>query len=295
MLKQLPADLAAADSPEGQRRAALAQWLTDAANPLVRRVAVNRLWHYHFGVGLVATPSDFGFNGDRPSHPELLDWLAGELLRRQWSLKQLHRTMMLSSTYRQSCAPNAAARQIDEGNRLLWRMNRRRLEAEAVRDAILAVSGKLNTKAGGPGFEDFEYIEKYAPVYQYVVADRPDLWRRAVYRFCVRSVPNPWLEALDCPNASILVPARSRTTTALQALSLLNNPFVLRQSEYFADRVRREAADLPAAQVRLAYRLAFAREPTGEELDEATEFVGRHGLPALCHLLYNASEFVYVD
>ncbi len=295
VIKSLPADLGAVDSPEENRRAALAAWLTDPANPLVRRVAVNRLWHYHFGTGLVATPSDFGFNGDRPSHPELLDWLASELLDRQWSLKQLQRTIMLSSTYQQSCGPNEKAQQIDGGNRLLWRMNRRRLEAEEVRDAILAVSGKLDITTGGPGFEDFEYIEKYAPVYQYVVADKAELWRRAIYRFSVRSVPNPFLETLDCPNPSILAPARNRTTTALQALSLLHNPFVLKQSDYFAQRIRSEAPDQPRAQVRLAYRLAFARDPSDREVAEAMEFASNHDLSALCHLLYNASEFVYVD
>ena len=200
VVQSLPADLAAATSPEQERRAALAAWLTDPANPLVRRVAVNRLWHYHFGTGLVATPSDFGFNGDRPSHPELLDWLASELLQQKWSLKQLQRTIMLSTTYQQSCASNETAQTTDRGNRLLWRMNRRRLEGEAVRDAVLAVSGKLNRRQGGPAFEDFVFIEKYAPVYQYVVDDRPEFWRRTVYRFAVRSVPNPWLEALDCPN-----------------------------------------------------------------------------------------------
>ncbi|HEX4145872.1 MAG TPA: DUF1553 domain-containing protein [Pirellulales bacterium] len=295
VIQALPADLAAAQSPEQERRAALATWLTNPANPLVRRVAVNRLWHYHFGTGLVATPSDFGFNGDRPSHPELLDWLASELLDQRWSLKQLQRTIMLSSTYQQSCATNEAAQTTDRGNRLLWRMNRRRLEGEAVRDAVLAVSGKLNRQPGGPPFEDFVYVEKYAPVYQYVVADRPELWRRTVYRFAVRSVPNPWLEALDCPNPSIQTPARNRTTTALQALALLNNPFVLQQSRFFAQRLQSAALDSPVDQVRLAYRLAFAREPNNEEASEALDFVGRHGLTELCHLLFNASEFVYVD
>jgi mono/diheme cytochrome c family protein len=295
VIQSQSADLAGAQSPEQERRAALAAWLTDPANPLVRRVAVNRLWHYHFGTGLVATPSDFGFNGDRPSHPELLDWLASELLERRWSLKQLQRTIMLSSTYQQSCAPNEAAQTTDRGNRLLWRMNRRRLEGEAVRDAVLAVSGTLNRQRGGPPFEDFVYIEKYAPVYQYIVADRPELWRRTVYRFTVRSVPNPWLETLDCPNPSIQTPARNRTTTALQALALLNNPFVLQQSQYFADRLRSEAPDSPPAQVRLAYRLAFARAASDQEVAEAVDFVARHDLAELCHMLFNASEFVYVD
>jgi Protein of unknown function (DUF1553)/Protein of unknown function (DUF1549)/Planctomycete cytochrome C/NPCBM/NEW2 domain len=294
VVQAISADLAAAEAPEQERRAALARWLTDPANPLVRRVAVNRLWHYHFGAGLVATPSDFGFNGDRPSHPELLDWLASELLEQRWSLKRLQRTILLSNTYQQSCASNPAAETSDRGNRLLWRMNRRRLEGEAFRDAVLAVSGKLNPQHGGPPFEDFVYIEKYAPVYQYIVDDRPELWRRTVYRFTVRSVPNPWLETLDCPNPSIQTPARNRTTTALQALALLNNPFVLQQSKYFAERLR-SAAESPAEQVRLAYHLAFAREPSDQEAAEASEFIDQHDLAELCHLLLNASEFVYVD
>ena len=173
-------------------------------------------------------------------------------------------------------------------------MARRRLEAEAVRDAILAVSGKLNPQYGGPGYEDFEYTEKYAPVYKYRLADRPELWRRTVYRFAVRSVPDPWLESLDCPNPSILVPARSRTTTALQALSLLNDPFVVQQAGYFAERIGREAAD-NASQVRRCYRLAFGREPNSAELETGRVFVTQQGLFALCHMLLNANEFIYVD
>lgn len=203
--------------------------------------------------------------------------------------------MMLSSTYRQSCAANEAAQATDRGNRLLWRMNRRRLEGESVRDSVLAVSGKLNRQQGGPPFEDFVYVEKYAPVYQYIVADRPDLWRRTVYQFTVRSVPNPWLETLDCPNPSVQTPARNRTTTALQALALLNNPFVLQQSVYFAERLQTEAPDGADQQVRLAYRLAFAREASDQEVTEAVDFVARHDLAELCHMLFNASEFVYVD
>jgi hypothetical protein len=281
--------------PEGARRMALANWIVHPDNPLTRRVIVNRIWQHHFGRGIVSTPSDFGFHGDRPSHPKLLDWLADEFLRRDWSIKQVHRLIVLSSTYRQASDLHAPTTEIDADNRLMWRMTRRRLEAEAVRDSILAVSGKLNLMMGGPGYRDFKYTQRYAPIYKYVTPDRPELWRRTVYRFAVRSVSNPFLDVLDCPNPSNLTPVRNRTTTPLQSLAMMNNAFMIQQAEYFAERIERTAGEDVVVQIRDAYRLAFSREPTDEEAALAQRLVQRQSLFHLCRMLFNANEFVYVD
>ncbi|MCA9113333.1 MAG: DUF1553 domain-containing protein, partial [Planctomycetaceae bacterium] len=183
VLAMLDPHLGTVETSAGERRAALARWITHTDNPLVRRVIVNRLWQWHFGNGLVDTPSDFGYGGGRPSHPELLDWLAEELAKRNWSLKAMHRLIVTSETYQQvsteSHDDNRA--NIDADNRLLWRQNPRRIEAEAIRDSVLFVSGKLNPERGGPGFEDFEYQDAYAPISNCVTADEPALWRRSIY------------------------------------------------------------------------------------------------------------------
>jgi mono/diheme cytochrome c family protein len=288
-------DAAASD---GDRRKALADWITAPANPLTSRVLVNRLWHHHFGTGLVDTPSDFGLGGGKPSHPELLDWLAAEFIDRGWSLKAMHRLICTSHTYRQRCvdvpgAPEAAA--IDADNRLLWRQNARRLDAESLRDATLAVTGCLNPEMEGPGYRDFDYEEAYAPVYRYVTPDKPELWRRSIYRFIVRSTPHAFLTTLDCPNPANLTPARLETTTALQSLALLNNDFMLRQAGHWAARLEKEAGADPAQQVRRAYSLALVREPDETELAAAVALVKRAGLPQFCRMLFNANEFIYVD
>lgn len=296
LVRGLQAEFGSADMPEGERRKALAAWITDARNPLTRRVIVNRLWHWHFGQGLINTPSDLGLGGGKPSHPDLLDWLADELLRSGWSLKHLHKLIVMSKTYRQSSALHEQAAALDTQNRLLWRQNPRRLEAEALRDSVLAVSGKLNLSSmGGPGFTDFNYTEGYAPVYQHVTADKPELWKRSIYRFVTRSTPQRFLTTLDCPDPANLTPARLTTTTALQSLALFNNDFVLRQSRYFAERLRREAGGDTGAQVRRAYQLAFAREPDAEELRLAVAFIEGGDLFAFCRSILNSNEFVYVD
>ncbi len=294
-------EFGSSDMPEGQRRLALARWIVDPDNPLTRRVIVNRLWHWHFGQGLVTTPSDFGFGGTKPSHPDLLDWLATELLRSNWSLKHIHRLIVTSATYRQrSIAPHPKPeirdpQLIDSDNRLLWRMNARRLEAEAVRDAVLAVTGKLNHRMYGPGYRDFDYREEYAPVYTYKTADEPELWRRSVYRFIVRTTPQQFMTALDCPDPANLTPKRNVTTTPLQALALLNNDFMLRQSQYFAERIKREAGTDVAAQIDRGFQLAFARSPDATELQLAQQLVADYGLLHFCRALLNANEFVYID
>ncbi len=284
------------DAPEGPRRAALARWITDPTNPLTARVLVNRLWHYHFGRGIVGTPSDFGFNGERPSHPELLDWLASEFQRRNGSIKEMHRLIVLSSTYQQSAAQDQKGAAVDAGNRLLWRMNRRRLEAEEVRDAILAVSGKLDHTMGGPAFQPFRYLLRKVPVYDYHdVSDGPQLWRRSVYSFIVRSVPNPFMDVLDFPAPANCTPARNTTTTAVQTLSLLNDPFVIQQSDHFAKRLEGSHPGDPRGQVRTAYRLAFGRVPSQAELELASRFIANRPLLQFCRAIFNANEFLYVD
>ena len=281
--------------PEGERRRRLADWIASPANPLTRRVMVNRLWHHHFGTGIVDTPSDFGLGGGRPSHPELLDFLAGELLHSGWSLKHLHKLMVMSATYRQASASSPAGVAQDAANRLLWRMNPRRLEAESMRDAVLAVTGTLNPAMGGPGYRDFRYTEAYAPIYEYITPDEPALWRRSIYRFVVRTTVQPLMTTLDCPNPANLTPARIVTTTALQSLALMNNDFMLRQAAHLAERLQREAGPEAAVQVRRAFQLAFARPPSAEEAAAAQAFLHTDSLAALCRLLLNANEFAYVD
>ncbi len=293
--KHAPAALGGNDLPEGQRRKILADWIVHPKNPLTRRVIVNRLWHHHFGQGIVTTPSDFGLGGDRPSHPELLDWLAGELLRNGWRLKPVHRLIVTSAAYRQSSQRmDPKAENVDSGNRLLWRQNPRRLDAESLRDAVLATSGKLDLTPGGPGFKDFDYTEAYAPIYRYVAHEKPELWRRSIYRFIVRTTPHRFMSALDCPDPANLTPARIRTTTAIQALALSNNEFMLRQARHLATRVENESAARSEA-IRRAFALAFQRPPTEPEQRAAETLLSEQGLFALCRALLNANEFCYLD
>ncbi|MBI2825312.1 MAG: PSD1 domain-containing protein [Planctomycetia bacterium] len=296
-VKGLPREFALADAAnEGSRRAALARWIADPANVLARRSIVNRVWHYHFGAGLVDTPNDFGRMGSPPSHPELLDWLAVEFLEQGESLKKLHKLIVTSNVYRQASTGDAENEKRDAGNRYLWRANRRRLDAEAIRDAVLATSGKLDLTMGGPSVRQFAFKDDHSPVYDYARfdVDDPAAWRRSVYRFIVRSVPDPLMECLDCPDPSLLAPKRNTTLTALQALALMNNALFVRQAEHFAARVREMSAD-PASQIDAAYRLALARPPRAEEAQWLTEYAARHGLANACRLIFNSNEFVFVD
>ncbi|MEQ2006908.1 MAG: DUF1553 domain-containing protein [Limisphaerales bacterium] len=282
-------------TPEGQGRRALAEWIAHPKNPLTRRVLVNRLWHHHFGQGLVTTPSDFGLGGDKPSHPELLDWLATDFLQSGWSLKHTHKLIVMSAAYRQQSATvNAKARELDSGNRLLWRQNPRRLDAESLHDAVLTVAGTLNPAMGGPGYRDFEYTEAYAPIYDYLTPDKPELWRRSIYRFVVRTTPHQFMSTLDCPDPANLTPARAQTTTALQALTLSNNEFMLQQARHLATRIENETDSREAA-IRRAFALTLARDATAAEVQAATPLVTEQGLFALCRMLINANEFIYLD
>ncbi len=286
------------DHAEGERRAALARWLTDPANPLTWRSIVNRVWHYHFGRGIVATPGDLGRMGAEPSHPGLLDWLAADVRDSGGSLKRLHRQIVTSATYRQTSAVRADAATVDADNALLWRQNRRRLEAEAVRDAVLAVAGTLDLTMGGPGWQDF-VIEhpQHSPHYRYDLADPADrsTWRRGVYRFIVRSQTQPFMTALDCADPSMRVEQRTESLSALQALALLNNGFMVVQSREFADRVIREAGPEPATQVDRAVQLALGRAADAEERAVLVDLVRRHGLANACRAIFNLNEFSFVD
>ncbi len=280
--------------PESRRRAALAQWLADPANPLPARVMVNRVWHYHFGRGIVATPSDFGFNGGPPSHPELLDWLAAYYIANGWQLKPIHRLIVLSSTYRQSSRLDAKAQSIDRDNRLLWRVAPRRLEAESIRDEILASSGRLDSRMGGPGYNIWEKNTNYVAVYRPRADLGTDDFRRMVYQFKPRSQQDPTFGAFDCPDAALVAPRRNVSTTALQALNLLNAGFIIQQAGYLADRLRTEAGSDPSRQAERGFRLAFGRAPTAVERTAAARLIASHGTAAFCRALYNANEFVYV-
>ena len=296
-LGMLDGELGTSDTPEGERRVALARWITAKNNPLPARVIVNRMWQWHFGQGLVNTASDFGAGGDTPSHPQLLDWLANQLIDQQWSLKRLHKIILLSETYQQQSTfqLDNPALSIDADNRLLWRQNPRRLEAEAIRDSVLALSGKLNSKRGGPGFEDFRYQDAYAPIYTYITADKPELWRRSIYRYIVRTTPDRFLRTLDCPDPANLTAKREITTTPLQSLTLYNNDFMLRQALYFSERIRNSSKSDTEQQVRIAFQLAYARLPTPTETHIAMQLIERQGLFTLCRSLLNSNEFLYVD
>jgi hypothetical protein len=288
------------DAPEGRRRAKLAEWLTDPRNPLTARVLVNRLWHYHFGTGFVATPSDFGSGGGRPSHPELLDHLAAQFMDEGWSIKNMQRLIVTSAAYRQqSNVSNPQAEEMDGDNRLLWRANRRRLEGEAVRDAVLAVSGALNPKLGGPSYRDMKVdsgvmgtnSEFTDPTGEF----SENTCRRTIYRLWARSGNNPMLESLDCPDPSVMSPQRTETITPVQALSLLNNSFIEECAKRFAQRVQRDAGESANAQIERAYALALARAPRSEELALANSFVREHGIEQFCLVLLNTNAFLYVD
>lgn len=282
-----------ANATEAERRLALSKWIASPENPLTARVIANRLWHYHFGRGIVDTPSDFGLNGGRPSHPELLDWLASELIAQKWSLKSLHRIIVTSAAYRQANAHDAKSAQTDADNRLLWQFPARRLEAEALRDTLLAVSGRLDLTMGGPGFDLFEPNANYVKVYNSRREFSAESFRRMVYQQKPRMQLDDTFGAFDCPDAGQIAPRRTRSTTPLQALNLLNSPFLLEQSEFFAERVKTEANAGAPAQIRRAFQLAFSREPSPEEASAGMDLVREHGLAALCRALFNANEFLF--
>ncbi|MEX2185830.1 MAG: DUF1549 and DUF1553 domain-containing protein, partial [Pirellulales bacterium] len=280
---------------DAERRRKLAEWIADPANPLTARVIVNRLWHYHFGQGLVATPSNFGFLGGKPSHPQLLDWLAAEVVQQGWSLKAMHRLMVTSAAWRQKSDARDDAMAVDAQCRLLWRYPPQRLEAEPIRDSILAVCGTLDLRMGGPGYSVFEpngnYVRLYTPKKTYGPAE----WRRMVYQTKPRMEQDATFGNFDCPDASTSVAHRNASTTALQALNLFNSEFILQQAGYFADRLRREAPDGIDSQIKRAFELAFGRGPEADEASGAAELARQFGLESVCRAILNASELVYVN
>jgi mono/diheme cytochrome c family protein len=282
---------------EGERRVALARWTSDARNVLTWRSIANRVWQYHFGKGLVDSPNDFGRMGASPSHPELLDWLALEL-QSTGSLKSLHRLLVNSATYRQQSRHDDRAAAVDADNRSLWRMNRQRLDAESLRDAVLAVAGTLDTRMGGPSVRQFVQTPGIHVTpnvdYQNFAIDDPANQRRSVYRFIFRTIPDPFMDALDCPDASQLTPKRNVSLTALQALALWNDKFVVRQCERMAASFEREPVE-PAAQVDVAIRRIFGRAPTEKERQFLPAYVAKHGWANACRVLVNSNEFVFVD
>jgi hypothetical protein len=298
------------------RRLVLARWITGGSNPLTARVMVNRLWQQHFGRGLVGTPSDFGSMGDEPSHPELLDWLAAEFVARGWSIKAMHRLMVTSAAYRRAGTWNEAAGEADPSNLYLWRMAPRRLEAEAIRDAVLAVSGRLNREMGGPSVRppiDPEVLAgQSVPGKGWTVTEGADAFRRSLYVYVKRTLPLPELEVLDAPDTAEPCPRRAVTTTAPQALTLINGRFAHEQAAAFAARLEFEAD--ASSRINRAFHLAFGRPPTDNErhdsliflTEQARRIEGRprpedrtdpsgEALRAFCLVLLNANEFVTVD
>jgi len=289
----------APESAEAERRIALARWITDPKNALTWRSIVNRAWHYHFGRGLVATPNDFGRMGGTPSHPELLDWLANWFLENSGSLKKLHKLILMSAVYQQSAQDNPEYSVVDAENALLWRMNRSRLDAESVRDAILAVSGKLDPAMGGPSAQHFLLSPgiHVTPKVDYAGFDLDSraACRRSVYRFIFRTLPDPFMDSLDCPDSSQLTPVRNTSVTVAQSLALLNDPFVLRYSEHFAARLEREFPGHMEEQLSRAIQQAFCRTARSGETAQYAAFVQEHGLAAFCRVIFNSNEFMFVN
>ncbi len=289
-----PRSRASVEAASGRRKS-LAAWITRPDNPLTARVLVNRLWQHHFGRGIVATASDFGVRGDPPTHPELLDWLAVEFVEAGWSMKHVHRLMLLSATYQQSSQPSPAALAKDPANRLLSHWSRRRLEGEIVRDSLLAVSGRLNREMGGRGVFPPLPAEALQGTKAWTVSPNPaDHVRRSVYVFARRNLRYPFLEAFDLPDSNLSCPQRERSTTAPQALALLNSAEVAAAAGALAKRVQREAGT-GEERIVLACRLALGRRPTADELRLAEDFLRQSPLSEFCRALLNVNEFVYVE
>jgi hypothetical protein len=293
------------DTPElplttEQPRTKLAAWITDPANPLTARVAVNRIWQYHFGRGLVSTPNDFGRMGTRPSHPELLDYLANRFVEEGWKWKPMHRMILMSSAYRQSSQSpiDAQASAKDAENRLLWKFNRRRLEAEEIRDASLAIAGRLNEKAGGPSViipVEQELINLlYKPSQWAVTKDAADHDRRSIYLLQKRNLRLPFMEVFDSPDLQISCARREQSTHAPQALELLNGDFSNAMSEAFAKRLDSEAPS-NEAKVDLAYRLAAGRSPSMKERETALRYLDNGSLREFSLAILNLNAFLYVN
>ena len=278
------------DADEGERRLKLAKWITSNENPLTPRVLANRVWQWHFGTGIVDTPSDFGFLGSKPTHPELLDYLASRIVANGWKLKPLHREVLLSQTYLQSAAYREEAAKEDKDARLLWRFPPRRLSAEELRDTMLTVGGKLQLEPmGGPGFRLYRYLANNVSTYVPLDTHGPESYRRAVYHQNARASVVDVLNDFDLPDIAFAAPKRANTTTPLQALTLLNHSFTLDMAKALATRIQKGDA------VTQAYRITFQRKPSAKEHEAATQLIATHGAEAFCRALLNANELLYLE
>ena len=293
-----PTALPRPDGRTSGRRLALAEWIASRDNPLTARVMANRIWHHHFGRGIVRTLDNLGRMGDAPTHPALLDWLAVEFMDRGWSVKEMHRLLMTSEAYRMASAhEDAGSRAADPENRLLWQYRPQRLEAEALRDAIMTVSGAIDLTVGGqPVFPHVpqELLLAARNGYWDNQADGPDVWRRSVYVFRRRSLSFPFFETFDLPDQNQTAAARNVSTVATQALTLMNNEFVLNQARLFAERLEHAAPGDVDRQIDLAYRIALTRPPAAEEARIARDLVSSQSLVDLTHVMLNLNEFLYL-
>jgi hypothetical protein len=291
--------------PTRSRRMALANWIADAENPLTHRVMINRLWHWHFGQGIVRTPSDFGHLSGGPSHKDLLDWLAVQFVESKWSIKAMHRLMVNSSVYRQSSAhDDPQASEVDPDNRLLWRFNRRRLDAEAIRDSVLYVSGRLNPEQFGlpifpplPG--DVAEAVKYSES-KWDTQYGPEGRKRSIYIYQQRTLTMPLMQTFDALVCDDSRPRRRASVTPLQALAMYNGEFVNEESNHFATRVKQLAGEDPQAQIRTAFVLALGRVSNDAEANRLEQVLNSaespgQGLVGVCRILYNTNEFIYID
>jgi hypothetical protein len=292
-----PTEIPRPDGHTSGRRLALAQWIASPRNPMTSRVIVNRLWQKHFGRGIVATLENFGKMGEPPTHQDLLDWLAVEFVNRGWSMKQISKLMMMSDAYRMASAFDEATDSAnDPGNLYVWRFRPQRLEAEIVRDSMLAAGGNINLEVGGEPI--FPYLPKDILASQYRgkwvnTPEGPAAWRRGVYVYQRRSLPYPMFDTFDHPDMNVTSGARNVSTVPTQALTLLNNPFVLSEAAFLADRVSQQASD-PQAQVELAYRMALARPATETEIAIGIDLIRKQSLASFTHVVLNLDEFLYM-
>lgn len=289
----LPSYQLSSDAPESARRKALSDWIASPNNPLTWRVLANRVWYLHFGMGLVDTPSDFGFMGGRPSHPELLDWLAARLLKHGGRLKPLHREIVLSQAYIQSSTGNSQGLEKDAQSRLLWRYPPHRLDSEQIRDSMLFVAGVLDDKRGGPGFRLFQYLQDNVATYVSLDDPGPETWRRTVYHQAPRAARVDYLADFDCPDNAIPAPARATTTTPLQSMTLWNHQFTQRMAAELAAHTANISDE--KERIESIYQKVFQRSPAPEEIADAKKLVKLAGWHNLARVLINSNEFLYVE
>jgi hypothetical protein len=288
-----------ADARSSHRRRAFAEWVASPRNPLTPRVMVNRIWMHHFGAGIVASASNFGKTGTPPTHPELLDWLASQFIRNGWSVKTMHRLMMTSRAYKLAAVDTMANRTTDPTNRFLWRARRERIDAETLRDAVLASAGTLDRTTGGPAIRPYInpdlYQESSKRTWKSTPDDDPSTWRRSLYVFSKRSIRYPLFEAFDQPDMIGSCARRNSSTTAPQALLMMNNAMVRLHAAHFAERLVREAGPEVAAQIDRAFEIALSRLPTDAERQQSSDLIASspNGLRDFCHALFNLNEFVY--